>query len=253
MMLKRYMAKMTVAAAFLLLFSSRFVDVTIGEKLYDYPLESAWRATGLQLKEVDTAAWMKLNDRWFSARQLADKAKEIRNVLQLKNCSEMISGEQAEFTFASLQGTRADGTVVTVTIQSSSSAKVNETQLGIDTSISQPIPDLRRYLETLRADIGRLGSEPHFNIEFSGERSGKLQPILIKELSGRAFRKIEARVVQATAFENGASIQRGYSGLLKDAIIYNFQRINIEFGTRYDPARNITQIVLATPNLTDGS
>lgn len=256
-MLKRYMAKMTVAAVFLLLFSSRFVDVTIGEKLHDYPLESAWKATGIPLGAVDTAVWMKLNDRWFSVRQLTAKAKELQNALKLKNCSELISGEQAEFTFASLQGTRSDGTVVTITLQSSSSVEANETQLGINTSYSVgacgAISDLNRYLETLRADLGKLGSKPHFHIELSGERPGKLQPLLIKELSGRAFRRIEARVVEATAYENDASIERGYSPLLKDAVTYNFQQINIEFGTRFDPVRNITEIVMATPNLTDGT
>lgn len=255
-MLKRYMAKMTIAAVFLLFFSSRFVDVTIGEKLHEYPLESAWKATGIPLTAVDTATWMKLNDNWLSARQLAAKAKELQNLLRLKNCSELISGEQAEFTYASLQGTRSDGTVVTITLQSSSSAEANETQLGVNTSYSErphgAISDLHRYLAVLRVDLGRLGSKPHFHIELSGERPGKLQPLLIKELSGRAFRRLEARVVEATAYENGASIERGYSHLLQDAVTYNFQQINIEFATRYDPGRNITEIVMATPNLTGG-
>ena len=75
--------------------------------------------------------------------------------------------------------------------------------------------------------------------------------MLIRELSGRAFRKINAELVDS-AFEGGNSNQKAFSSLIKEAVEIDAHKVNVEFGARYDQDQNMTQIILATPGTTGG-
>jgi hypothetical protein len=252
-LLKKYMLNMGLSALFLVIFSVRFVDVTIGEKLFEFPLETAWKVTGIPLTEINVEAWMKLNDQWLSANDLKRLAPEMAKQLELTKEGQLTAGVQTGYSFASFEGTQRDGTVVTVTLQSSNAGTEYETQLGIITAHDGQINNLRHYIESLKKTITQLNPkrEIHFSVEFQGKRPGKITPLFIKDLSGRAFRKIDAEFVES-GFENGASSQKGYTQLIPESIIYNFKRINIEICTRYDETRNLTEIIMATPNSTDG-
>ncbi|HEX3043386.1 MAG TPA: YwmB family TATA-box binding protein [Bacillota bacterium] len=252
-MLKKYLLNMGLSALFLVIFSIRFVDVTIGEKLFEFPLETAWKVTGLPLTEINVEAWMKLNDQWLSAGELKGMAPEIAKQLELNKETSLTAGAQSGYSFASFEGTQRDGTVITITLQSSNDETEHETQLGIITAHDGHINNLRHYIESLKAAISLLNPkrEIHFSVEFQGQRSGKITPLFIKDLSGRAFQKIDAELVES-GYVNGASSQKGYTRLIHEAIVYNFKRINIEICTRYDETRNLTEIIMATPNSTDG-
>jgi hypothetical protein len=250
-LIKNFIIKMSLSAVFILLFSIRFVDVTIGEKITEYPLETAWKVTGLPLMEVDTETWVKLNDRWLSVYDLKQVANQLVQKLSLTSKTKLTCGEQNEFNYVSFEGLQRDGTIVTVTLQSSSMNSIGETQLGINTSHNGKINNLRFYLNSLKTKISKVGNGAHFNVLLSGERHGKISPVLVKELAGKAFRKVEAELV-ASGFANGNSSQKGYTRLIKDEVRYDCKRINIEIGTRYDEARNVTEIIIASPNMTDG-
>jgi len=61
--MKTFLLKMIIALLALVIFSIRFVDATIGESLYEHPLETAWKETGITLEGISTEAWFKVNDR----------------------------------------------------------------------------------------------------------------------------------------------------------------------------------------------
>jgi hypothetical protein len=107
------------------------------------------------------------------------------------------------------------------------------------------------YITKLERQITALAREPHFKVMLLGEYKGKLGPNIIKEFSGRVFKKMNADLVD-WAYEAGSSNQKGFTNLIKDSTTYNSKKINVEIGTRYDPERNITQIILASPSLSDG-
>lgn len=250
-MLRNYILKMLLSAGFLLLFSTKFVDVTIGERLYEYPLETAWKATGIPLQEVDTEAWLKLNDRRVGIYELKEIAGRIRKKLKLRTKTEMVTGEEENFCYLSFEGVQSNGTDVTITIQSLANGEFTETQLGVNTIYTGAMSNLRGYIQDLREQLAGLGSDLNFNVIFIGERSGRISPPLIRELSGRAFRKINAELVDS-AFEDGNSNQKAFSGLIKESVEVDTHKVNVEFDTRYDRNQNITQITLATPGTTGG-
>lgn len=250
-MVKRFIAKMLFSTVFLLLFSTKFVDVTIGERLFEYPLETAWLATGIPLREVNTEAWLKLNDRRLTLYELKNLAEEIRRKLGLRLKTNLLTGEGEDFGYVSYEGVQSNGTNVSITIQSTRNDGISETQLGIYTVHSGEMKDLRQYINNLRNKIVGLGSHPDFNVVFVGERFGKLPQPLVRELSGRAFRKLNAELIDS-AFEDGNSHQKGFTSLIKESIEIDTRRVNIEFDTRYDQATNMTQITLASPRTTAG-
>ncbi len=250
-MVRNFFLKMLLSAGFLLLFSTKFVDVTIGERLYEYPLESAWKATGIPLREINTAAWMKLNNRRLSLYELKEIARQIQRKLNLRLKTKMLTGEQDDFSYLSYEGIQPNGTSVTITIQTTMTEEISETQLGVYTVHVGEMNNLRRYIQDLRAKLASLSSDLDFNVVFIGERLGRISPTLVRELSGRAFRKINAELLDS-AFEDGNSNQIGFSSLIKDSVDLETRQVNIEFDTRYDHVRNTTQIMLASPRANDG-
>ncbi len=247
-MLKKFFVKMLFAAVFLALFSIKYVDVTIGEHIYEEPLEIAWKAIGLPLKEVSTESWMQLNKRWMTVYELRNLAEEIKNKLNLKLKTKITCGEQDGITYASMEGTLKDKTVVTVTIQSNRSDYKIETQMGVNTSKIGRIENMRSYLRTLKSRVLELAKEPHFKVLLIGEHKGIIRSDVVREISGRAFLKIQAELIDS-AYEAGNSWQKGYSKLIDDSIKFNLKKMNVEIGTRYDRGQNITQVVLASPSL----
>ena len=81
-MIRNYFLKILFSAIFILLFSTKFVDVTVGERLYEYPLETAWKATGIPLQEIDIEAWMRLNDRRLTLYELQELAGRIQKKIK---------------------------------------------------------------------------------------------------------------------------------------------------------------------------
>jgi hypothetical protein len=250
-MVKGFLLKMALAAGFLALFSLKFVDVSIGERANAYPLEMGWKAVGLPLQEVSTESWMQLNQRWMSVYELKGLSGELQNKLGIIPRVKPTCGEQDGMTYASFEGKMSDGTAITVTIQSMSTNSSIETQLGINTSHSGSIKNLGSYVTSLEKRIKTIAREPHFKVMLSGEYKGKLGPNLVKEFSGRVFKKMKADSID-WAYEAGNSNQKGFSSLIPDSVGYESKRMNVEIGTRYDQERNITQIVLASPSLNDG-
>lgn len=251
MVIRNFLVKMLISTGFLMIFSTKFVDVTIGERLYEYPLETAWNATGIPLREVNTESWLKLNDSRLSLSQLKRFAEEIQKKLNLKPRTKMLAGEEESFSYVSFEGIQPNGTNVSITIQSTRIDGISETQMGVYTIHFGEMKNLRQYIQNLRGTIISLGSDLDFNVVFIGEQNGKIPQTLVRELSGRAFRKINAKLIDS-AFEEDNSNQIGFSGLIKESVQIDDHRINIEFDTRYDRVRNITQIILATPRVTGG-
>lgn len=251
LMIKKFLLKLTISAIILLAFSLKFNDVTIGENIIEYPLETAWKATGLPIKEIATESWMRVGRQWQSIPELKDIAGRVKRQLSLTVIGKETTGGNGEFCYISFEGRQSDQTSVAVTIQSLFSDGVPETQMGISTSHEGEIANLRSYIKSIQASIEGLGSDVRFNLMLEGERAGKLAPDNIREISSLAFRRIHADLVDA-GHQGPNSSYKGYTRLLNQAIRVNSQKINIEFGTRYDPARNSTHVLMATPNLQDG-
>ena len=250
-MIRGFLFKMFLAGIFLALFSIKFVDVTIGEQMYEYPLAIAWEATGIPLGEVATETWTQLNNHWTPLDELKKMADKIQQQLQLRLKTAVLSGQQAEFAYVSFEGVRPDGTMVTVTLQSTRNDNLAETQLGVNTVNNGIIQDLRGYVRKLHDAVVPLGRNARFNVALSGERKGKIPAALQRDFTGKAFRRVQARVVDTT-FRNGDMVQKGYTNLIKDAVSFNASQVNIELNTHYDPTRDLTEVIIATPDVTPG-
>lgn len=247
-MVKQFLLKLLMAGIFLILFSFKFTDVSIGERIYEHPLETAWEASGLRVQSVTTESWIKLNDRWLTAYELKELANDIKEKLDVKTTTEVIGGDQGELSYASFEGIQNDNTVITVTLQSSRSDYLNETQLGIYTVNNSNPKNLRQYLNGLKNTIAGFSNSSGINfiISLAGEYNGKMSKSLVKEISGKMFRKIEAEQVDLV-FKNEGNIVRGYSALLSEPNTLQKSSFNIELTTIYDQSRNITEVVLASP------
>jgi hypothetical protein len=250
-MFKRYLIKLIISALILSVSTLKFVDVTVGERLVEYPLEIAWNATGLPVKQVETQTWLRLSREWTGIEGLKARAGQLGAKLGLKPLTKMTIAKQNDFCYVSFEGTRRDGTVVALTLQSVYNEGTPETQLGVNTIHKGEPDNLRQYLSAIEAEIGSLGERPQFNVLLSGQYPGRVSAGEIRELSGRAFQKVGANLVE-TGFVAGNSSQKGYTRLIKKTVQCQSRRVNIELGTRYDDNRNITEVLLATPDLADG-
>ncbi|HBE78055.1 MAG TPA: hypothetical protein DDW65_09800 [Firmicutes bacterium] len=251
-MFKSFMIKMIWASAFLAIFSLKFVDVSIGKLQNEYPLEAGWKAVGLPLQAVETETWLQFNKQWMSVYELKQLISSLQNKLGIITHSKPTYGEQDGMTYASLEGKTNDNTSVIITIQSMITDNSSETQLGVNTNHDGGVANLIGYVSGMKNRIMAIGKEPHFKVLLFGEYKGKLAQNVIKEFSSRVFNKIKAELVDSS-YEAGNSTQKGFSKLIPDQVTYDSKQMNIEIGTRYDRERNITQIVLASPNLSDGT
>ncbi|HYH02833.1 MAG TPA: YwmB family TATA-box binding protein [Bacillota bacterium] len=250
-MLKRFLIRLLVAAGFLLLFSLRFVDATIGDQAWEHPLEAGWKSTGLILEEVDTETWTKLTDRWLNVSELKTTARQIIDKLHLKLTTDWVAGIQDNYSYISFEGIRPDRTRVTVTIQSCRAPQQGETQMGIYTSRPNPSNNLRPYLENLKATLGSLAKNCNTSVFLTSKYKGELKREEVKELSRRIFRKLDAQLVEVDYQSPGNSIYKGYTpALLKNP--QGVLRSNFEFSAKYDPQEKYTQVQLATPGSDSG-
>lgn len=250
-MIKQFLIRITVAAVFLLFFSLRFVDATISEAVWEHPLESGWKATGLILEAVDTETWTKLANSWMSVVELQKVARVVAAKLRLRSESDWISGIQDHYSYISFEGTRPDRTRVIVTIQSCRDDRQSETQIGIYTSKPNPSAGLRTYLGHLQAAIAGVAKDCHTRIFLIGKYQGEMKRPQIQELSRRVFRKLDAQLIEVDYPAPGNSIYRGYTpALLKnpDGLYCS----NFEFCTKYDSEEAVTQVQLAAPSSDEG-
>ncbi len=251
-MVKSFLIKMSLALAFLALFSLKLVDISIGEFHQEYPLETGWKAVGLPLQEISTETWMQLNRKWMSVYELKQLTQKLQGKLGMTNRVKPTCGQQDGMTYASFENKINDGTVITLTIQSMRDETSDETQLGINTSLAGPTKDVGGYISHLENLIAGIGGEPHVKVMLSGEYKGQLTANVIKEFSSRVFQKMNADFVESS-YVAGNSNQKGYSHLIKESTTYENKKFNVEICTRYDGERNITQIILATPSFNDES
>ncbi len=249
-MVKSFLAKMSLALCFLALFSLKLIDISTGELGREYPLEIGWKAVGVPLKEVSTETWMQLNRKWMSIYELKELTQKLQGKLGMTSRVKPTCGQQDGMTYASFENKIKDGTVMTLTIQSMRDETSDETQLGINTSLTGPIKDVGGYVSHLKALIAGIGGEPHVKVMLFGEYKGALTANVIKEFSSRVFQKMQAQYVNSS-YIAGNSNQKGYTPLIKDSTTYENKKFNVEICTRYDGERKITQIVLATPCFND--
>jgi hypothetical protein len=243
---------MSLALGFLALFSLKFVDISTGELRQEYPLESGWKAVGLPLREVSTETWVQLNQKWMSVYELKQLTQKLQEKLGMVSHVKPTCGEQDGMTYASFENKISDGTIITLTIQSMRDETADETQLGINTSLSGPIKDVGGYIGHLEKLIAGIGGEPHVRVMLFGEYKGKLTASVIKEFSSRVFRKMQADYINSS-YVAGNSNQKGYTRFIKESTTYENKKYNVEICTRYDGERNTTQIILATPSFNDES
>jgi hypothetical protein len=244
--LKRYLIKLLLAAGFLLLFSLRFVDTTIGADVWEDPLESGWRTTGLPLEEVDTETWLKLNNRWLKVAELEQLAQQIMAKLRMRPQTTPVSGVQDNYSFISFEGNCSDGTHVTVTIQSCRQQHRNETQMGVYTARMHPGNNLRAYLENLKTSLRKLGKGGNTAVIMSSKWRGELKRSELDILSRRIFQKLKATMVEVDYRDSRTSFYKGYTAtLLKNPD--RLAQYNVEFSAQYDRQGRYTRVKLASP------
>lgn len=245
--IKNFLIKMFLSSLFLAAFSFKYVDTTIGEKLYEHPLESAWKTTGVPLEIITTEAWLKLNDEWLTQYELKQLASQIQNKLKLKLTTNINSGEQDNYTYVSFEGLREDNTLVTITIQSNHSDNYYETQMGVYTS-SRFSGHLRRYLRDLKNFLSVLGEEIHLSILLEGKCEGKISAAVFKEMSGRILHSLNGEIVERKDEAEGSTI-KGFTRLLdeRDINVIGTKPVNVEICSLYDRERDVTELTLASP------
>ena len=60
-------------------------------------------------------------------------------------------------------------------------------------------------------------------------------------------------ILEATALLRDLSDEpREITNLIKDAVSFNASQVNIELNTHYDPTRDLTEVIIATPDVTPG-
>ena len=250
-MLKKFLYKMALAAIILFFCSIKFNDVTIGEKLVEYPLETAWKEIGLPLLRVETESWLKVNHHWKGPDELKILAAKVKKQLGLTLLTKELSGAHNDFCYVSLEGRQNDQTVVAVTIQSLFNDGLPETQMGISTSHRGPVRNLRQYLKNLQTGLTAFGSDMQLNVMLEGEHRGKILAENARDISSRAFRRLRADLIE-TGTAGANRFYQGYTPLLQQTVTARVPKVNIEIGTRYDPDRNTTEVLMATPRLADG-
>lgn len=84
------------------------------------------------------------------------------------------------------------------------------------------------------------------NINFKGEKAGKLSLEEQNKLAERLFYYLKAREVESVREEELFTIY-GYSNLLKDSVLYGKKEINLNLIFTYEEEKDVTMFCLAMP------
>lgn len=243
--MKNFLVRLLLAAVSLPLFSLQFADITIGESRNQHPVELAWKATGLKIEIVSTEAWLKLNDQWLVGNKLKELGKRIAKEFDLKSSVVRSEGDDQGFAYFYLEGLQADGTTVTLVLQSYKDLGTAETQLGLYTVRGGKIEELQTYLGNIQKKASQLTQgEVQLTVSVSGSCQGKLLPELARDMSSKVFSTLNARIVESVSQIDGCMI-KGYSEKLSKGDQLGLVPYNLEFGTIYDEINNRTEVVLS--------
>lgn len=102
------------------------------------------------------------------------------------------------------------------------------------------------YKEQIEKIFEDLGVEPTSNIYLSGTMEGKLDKDTICNMTDKIFDKLNAEKVQEIDFCDSYTVY-GYSEEIKQALMENGRKVNVNIAFSYDEVNNQTKIHLAIP------
>lgn len=104
------------------------------------------------------------------------------------------------------------------------------------------------YKEKIEQVLRNRGLDPVPNLNFTGQRKGKLSLEQQDQLTDRLFHYLKAKEVDSVKEKELYTVY-GYSGLLKDSVAYGDNEINLNLAFSYEEEKDVTIFYLAMPYL----
>lgn len=249
---KRFFWKLVISGIILYLLSIRFADISLGVPIGQHPLEAGWAKTGLSVETIDLEGWDCVTCSYETEEQLMRRIKRLVKALNLHTEEAPLVGGGKGFRYVNLTGRTPEGGQAVLVLQSIALEEGGETHLGFtltDTGREYPVEQLiERYNQRLRTN----GMKKPLAIAIQGEAPGRLTDKQTEELFERCFRSLRATRVNGGLVEDYHN-WRGKSGILNEAKGSTVDGINLEVSATYDMERDVTQITMATPSITEGT
>lgn len=104
------------------------------------------------------------------------------------------------------------------------------------------------YKEKIEKVLRERGLQPIPNMNFKGQKEGKMSLEKQNQVTDRLFHYLRAKEVDAVKEKELYTVY-GYSNLLKDTIAYGGNEINLNLAFSYDEEKDVTMFYLAMPYL----
>ena len=246
-MIRRFIRKTLFSLCFLLLFTTRFVDLTFSVAIKEHPLLVGWETVGIPLDEIELEGWKKLNQEFMSRAELEELATKLKQRLKLKTIAPPVQGEELDFSYVTLEGQLGEGVQVVITLQSIyGEANLAETcGVRCDAASSENLAEtLLRFKRSFEPLVGEFP----LALMVGGVQPGRLSEGEAYLLMKKVFHRLQvAESSGVVDWEYGS--WSAWSSLLDGRVVRLGRAINLEFAYRYEAADDQTRIVLASPTL----
>ncbi|MGQ9779280.1 MAG: hypothetical protein ACUVRM_05300 [Bacillota bacterium] len=165
--MKRFLLRYTLALGVLFLFSTRFVDVTVGSGCGRHPAEIAWGATGLAAERFVLDYWVEAKEDGGDLRRLAE---QVGKDLRLKETA-VFAGQAQDVRFANLDGRLPDGGELVFTVQSADGRR----RMGLSCAYNRFPADLLLLVRKIRAALARFGPVGEWAWTVRGHGRGRME------------------------------------------------------------------------------
>ncbi|HAN09423.1 MAG TPA: hypothetical protein DCP90_02285 [Clostridiales bacterium] len=182
-----------------------------------------------------------------------DMKKEIEKVLlelDIKNKVQVEKNENdMKLSYVVTRTGDDSETIIKIESKKDENNKIEETYLIINTILYNKIDGLG-IVQTLLDKVHKeLGLDYNMNITVVGRYEGDMEKNKKIQFADKVFKSIKARKIDSFETDNIYSLY-GYTSYIKDFIIQEKNKVNVNLAMRYNSYEDKTYLYIATPIIT---
>ena len=216
-------------------------------------LIQAFNNTEFSIKESQISASGLYNRTFMSEEKKIEVLNDIAEKLSLQPGFEYNIIQEGSFQEIKLtkRSRNATTNIKIVTLEKTISENVKEAEnyLIIDIKLYNNINSLIYFKDLLEETLKAYNVDTQVTIHIMGEKPGRLSSLEKQEITRELFRNISAKEREQFITNDIYSIY-GHTPIIKEYIVSNNKRINVDIALTYSEAQDKTYLYLATPLIT---
>ncbi len=219
-------------------------------------LSAAMTATGASLQEVSVNGWSKLPAAQLNEVQLNEIVRTCMEQLDIKQEDYKLSNHQtAQHIMVRADSIdnkfRAVAIAQVVHIKDPATGrKQSEAYLVLNLDgVPQSDSEIPVWRQKIVSAINNFGGSPRITTCLVGWLDGKLSDGEVGNSLDKAFKTIDANVVDTLSYTNFISYT-GYSPAIAESLQYDGKQVNLNMAMRYSPQDNRTYVIIGSPVIT---